>query len=248
MANEISPPDKSILEEATRHAAINWEWWERDYMHDSDHQHDSDFGSLPILQTFHRFRAFGADYSVDRALNSSECDEIRYWLIKSKPTSDLGTKQEAFDDFFKDFHEQCAKIEVDKNLLREKNGKKSLVVQKRVSLLSKLLGHWKPNEFAMWDQYARLGLKDILKRSSYTGFKQYTDFNKDFHCLKRNWNEHLFKLSKEHWDGHLSGKSEEIELFKPRILDNYLVVLGKQIKTQKDKIAADKKAAKQIAS
>ncbi|SEK52682.1 hypothetical protein [Pacificibacter marinus] len=216
MTNTISHPDSTILKKATDDAATNWEWWEDDYLYKGD------FGALPILQTFSRFRGFGADYSVTRGLNSRECDEMRKWLTTFVPATELGRDQDEFNAQFVGFHEKCKVI--------EDNIRNELTTQKRVSLFSKLLGHWKPNEFAMWDQYARIGLRRIVGGNHYTQYKHYCRFNTDFHNLKRAWSGELSKISEERWASQTSDKDkiqERIELFMPRILDNYLVELGR---------------------
>lgn len=185
--------DRDLVKSAVREADLNWRWWAEDF------EHAGSFASMPVFQTYPRFRGFGADYSVFRGLAARDLDRLRSWFREQPdPTS--------FADLFRNFS-------------AESPG------QKRISLISKLLTLWRPQDYAMWDSLARVGLKRLhgsQRGHCYNGNEpsSYEVFRKDFFDL--------FSIV----ESDLATGFESIEMgrnsadFAPRILDNYLMLKG----------------------
>lgn len=190
--------DTTLLKTATEQALKNWQWWQDSF------EHSGDFCSLPVLESYPQFRGFGADYSVFRGWNGDQCEAARLWFKgQINPNS--------FADLFGPFQAYCEGHE-----LLSKN------LQKRISLCSKLLGMWRPAEFAMWDTKARKGLK-VLHGSQrghcYTAntADNYETFCDDFFTLYQNSSDQIFEFKTMFPVG-----AKEVD-FGPRILDNYLM-------------------------
>ncbi|WP_010442472.1 hypothetical protein [Ruegeria conchae] len=204
--NNISSPKKNLLKKAADEAAQNWIWWKDDYLHDGR------FRDLPVLQNYPRFRGFGADYSVFRGWSAEQCDAALGWFsIQSDPVD--------FNGLYSEFMKYCETHEALKKNL-----------QRRVSLVSKLLAMWRPNEFAMWDTLAREGMRQIhgrVRGRNYrkNGASDYIAFNTDFHCLRKLWSDELNIAAMGAGGANLDGEIR-YEQFSARILDNYLMNLA----------------------
>lgn len=190
-----------ILESACKKSKVNWEWWRDDFTHCGS------FSEMPVFLDYPRFRGFGADYSVFRGLRAEECETIRVWFrAQANPTS--------FSELFESFM----------RFSRNKQDFKGRA-QNRVSLVSKLLTMWKPRDFAMWDTLAKKGLKSIhgsRRGHCYTSntASTYKIFNGDFFALLAEKEPELRTICGgfEHF--------VEDSNFVPRILDNYLLLVG----------------------
>lgn len=86
---------------------------------------------------------------------------------------------------------------------------------------------WKPQEYAMWDSLAKKGLKAL--HGSQAGhcynnntLVEYDLFRTDFFELFDQVKSELFLQVADF------GFEESAKDFAPRILDNYLMLLGKQ--------------------
>lgn len=96
--------------------------------------------------------------------------------------------------------------------------------QRRISLISKLLTLWKPQTFAMWDEFARRGLRRVhgsRRGHCYHEYSpaQYEIFCADFFGLFSRFEPELEAIGRK-TDFVGNAKS-----FAPRILDNYLMLL-----------------------
>lgn len=187
--------DQWRLERAAQDALLNWTWWAEDY------SHSGSFATMPVFQTYPRFRGFGADYSVFRGLNAHETDRLRQWFQKLPDPK-------SFDDLYERFMAAS-------------------MGQKRISLVSKLLTLWKPQDYAMWDQLARNGLKRIHGSQRGHCYSQhnpqsYAVFRDDFFDLFAAVEDDLVATAAKL---NLDANSAD---FAPRILDNYLLLVGNE--------------------
>ena len=167
---------------------------------DADFEHNGEFASMPVLSNYPRFRGFGADYSVFRGMNEDTIEKLRIWLLRQPNPKN-------FNGLYSDFSTNFPGV-------------------KRISLISKLLGLWKPQQFAMWDKLARSGLKAIHNNTrghcySQTKEDAYAVFCKDFFFLNESMGKELLAMCRsDFW-------TDAPNDFGPRILDNYLMSFGK---------------------
>lgn len=170
---------------------------------ESDFRHRGDFKDLPIFENYPRWRGFGADFSVFRGIPTDALDTLRLWFAERPNPQNLESLHEA--------------------LLATLPG------WNRISLTSKLLAIWKPTEFAMWDRYAREGLRSLHSvrghRYNRNNASQYEVFKADFFALMNAKLEDLLKYSQVD-PREFQGFEKE---FSCRLLDNYLVVIGKAL-------------------
>jgi len=133
--------DNTILEEAQKQAEINWRWWQDDF------EHNKAFGKMPVFNDYPRFLGFGADYSVFRGLDTKQLEKLQIWFRNEQYPDSFGTLFRKFSNFAND------------ESLHKKSRNDNW--PNRISLISKLLCLWRPEEYAMWDTLARAGLKKL---------------------------------------------------------------------------------------
>lgn len=217
--------DSKRLEEATESAWNNWCKWQGDF------EHNGAFGEMPVLNSLPRFLGFVFDYSLARMIPRNEIETLFDWY---RDQGNPDTFSKLNDDFLSNLEESPLKDE-DGKAAKQKNF---------ISLNSKLLGMWKPTEFAMWDRYARDGLVQLQRgKGSPKGRRGITFFNKLNSETYKTYNDFFMKVSedrKETLEGPMTKESVNIRTdakyhnaFRNRILDSYLMLEGKKIENAK---------------
>lgn len=166
-----------------------------------DFCHTGSFSEMPVFQSYPRFRGFGADYSEFRGLTARELDRLRSWFCgQPDPLS--------FGDLFQRFSAVSPG-------------------QKRISLLSKLLTLWRPQEYAMWDTLARSGLKRL--HGSQRGHCYSGQNASDYEVFRDDFFE-LYSAAKNDLMSEMKPPQSVADPadFALRILDNYLMLVGRE--------------------
>ncbi len=211
-------PHEEILKEAANNAAENWRTWQDDFTHHLISE-SGDFKNLPVFQSLPRFYGFGFDYSIFRLYERSKLNELRTFLggIENPASHEI-------------LHKKLANWAIKNELciIAKKGDKKGKILQSNhISLVSKLLGLWKPSKYPMWDTLARDGMKCVMtnsKVSRYDGSKvsNYENFRSDFETLAAGWAADIQRIAKVESFGGCADCSVY------RTLDNYLMLLGRQ--------------------
>ena len=195
--------------EALEEANANWARWSDCY----ERKWDS-LREMPLVQDPRIFLGFCKEYSVFR---KSPEDTLKLAALLKSGSSPDGFA-ELYNEIIKEFRP------ADRG-------------EQMVSLTSKILAKWRPENFAMWDHFARTGLarwkrrhkqhanaSDLIayRRDRKANIETYREFRDAFFRAARSDKEfRAFALANS------MAPTERKEAFVYRAFDTYLVFLGK---------------------
>jgi hypothetical protein len=215
-------PRDDLLKQAAEDALRNWRTWEDDFSLRVSSGDDA-FKSLPVFQSLPRFYGFGFDYSVFRLYDRNKLDDLRLYLSGLEDPISHALLHERL---------RAWAVTYELSLKKENNSGELVAIQKNhISLVSKLLGLWKPAEYPMWDTFAREGMKCVVRpkpASRYEGPKveNYENFRKDFEIIASEWSDDIRRVAEpKDFRGCLGCSTY-------RTLDNYLMLVGREKKAE----------------
>lgn len=205
--------DEETWLKAYNQASTNWRWWNDDF------EHIGSFGEMPLFQDYPRFLGFGFDYSVFRGIPHKHLEQMQEWFRSQDDPKNFEALFARFNKFAagKNFAGTYGKDTKE----GKKEGEKKKE-QNRVSLISKLLCLWRPEEYAMWDTYARNGLKKIHNNTRghcywRTNVEGYGVFRDDFFQLHDAVKDQILPPKTDTQSYPVSAR------FSFRVLDAYLM-------------------------
>lgn len=178
----------------------NWKDWSDCY------ENGGKLRDLPIITNRHVFQSFLYEYSVFRGFGREEMDRV-FPRLKSIPEPEG-------DDF-------RGPLKFVKECFKEVGKTRSVI-----SFTSKLLAHWKPAVFPMWDQYVRIGLRKLVVVPHGCGF--YAHEIQSYENFRSIFLETCNKLTRHSKDIGILTTDRQDSGFTNRVLDIALVELGKQ--------------------
>lgn len=195
---------------AVTEANFNWRIWQSVYP--TDEMPKRAFNQLLLFRDYPCFMGFGFDYSVFRRLKRAHLPEIWCWLRKFDAPSDPKFLNAELKKFIKSLNEKS-----------EKEDHSSI---NNLSLCSKLMTLWRPDEHYMMDSMNRLGLAFVFRNTEAFGYKFSSATDKNYDRLKKAFDEILRREELfERFDELLTIPDKEIA--RRRFLDAYFVNLGK---------------------
>jgi hypothetical protein len=198
--------ESNLIQDSIRIARINWNAWHEVF------EHDGSIVTNPVLADEAKFIKFLREYSVGRTIRKGTRNKFRHTLINSC------SFQNAIND---DSGKSLVNCERE---LRPKFGT-HVGANHITSALSKIAAFLRPDRFVAWDKFAKRGINIVLDRGvSYSYNNNYSEYLAAFDYV---WNGPLGQEIRKLMESSAMRAVEQEPRFQRRIVDFYLVELGK---------------------